>query len=714
MKAALPSRRARGLLVLLVVVAAALLASAILQRDRALERVYEDAQDRAELYTRTVLRSSLTPLDLAAPLDSQRSRALMAEIQAFVLTDPTVARVRLWRSDGTLLFSTDRGDHTGEMFDDPAIGIAADGLVDSRLDVDELSPATAESTRASIPLFETFTPLRLRGATGTQGAAEVDQFAAELEQRADDRWWLVQIGAAGATAVLAVVALISVARGRSRRAPATSGAAPSGRTSRRKRRPDGGWDGDADELRQRLERATTRAHEAEEAAQSFAARLQQVTGRLESLERQSPNERVDELKEALRRSEAERSLLRAGRPETVMEAQVRQLRRELREAQSLAKAAEALVAGGGDLTAVQEQLSTAARQVETAVERAKVAEGRAEQAEDRARSAGDMATAAEQRIDLLEAKLQEIAASGIGSVEGPEQAEVERLLAEAHERVAATERRATEAEARLATAALEAPATELLEAIEARVRAAEERGAEAEARVRAFEELEAEGGAVFRQRLGRAAGRKLAAATPAESGPEPELDLRAAIARGLRAPLTRAVGLALSLQGSVESGEGKNVLRQLSASLRRLDQLAADLHDVHRIADGTLPMNRRRTDLRDLVTTTLEEADHIEDRLIRLDADSVHAVVDPARVRQIVEGMLEAAKERTRSGAAIVVRVRDADAGAWISVEDDNRTPAAVGPEISLASRLAKLHGTEVVADGSSLRVVFPRDDDAW
>ena len=123
-------------------------------------------------------------------------------------------------------------------------------------------------------------------------------------------------------------------------------------------------------------------------------------------------------------------------------------------------------------------------------------------------------------------------------------------------------------------------------------------------------------------------------------------------------------GLTLALQGTIESGEGKAALRQLSSSLRRLDQLAADLHHVHRLIDGSLPLNRRRTDLAALTAEILDDPVTLEERLIRLDADTVHAQVDPARARQIVEGMLDAARERTRSGAAIVVRVRDTEGGA--------------------------------------------------
>jgi hypothetical protein len=566
-----------------------------------------------------------------------------------------------------------------------------------------------QGNRESTPLFQTFAPLRVRGSANVVGAVEVEQFAAALEDRADDPWWLVQEGASGAVVLLALLSFIAVARGMRRPAP-TRDRATDDRPSRRKRR-DAGWgDGDQD-LQERLARANARAKEAEAAAQSFAETLQQVSNRLEAVESQSADERVAELKESLRRSEAERAMLRAGRPETLVEAEVRELRDQLRESQSLAKAAEALVAGGGDLTAVQEQLSTAARQVDAAVERAKIAEGRADAAEDRAKATGDLATAAEQRIDLLETKLQEIA-TGLGTAD-PELVELQGQLVDARQRADEMERRAAEAESRLAVAgSLDGPAEELLQRLEERVVAAEARAQEAESRIGPLEEQVVEGGSRFRQRLGlSAAGRKLAAPQPAERESLPEMDLRAAIARGLRGPLTRAAGLTLALQGTIESGEGKAALRQLSSSLRRLDQLAADLHHVHRMIDGSLVLNLRRTDLAALVAEILDDPVTLEERLIRLDADAVHARVDPARARQIVEGMIDAARERTRSGAAIVVRIRDTDAGALVSVEDDNRIPASIGAEMSLAVRLAELHGAEITVDGSSYRVVFPKDE---
>ena len=195
----------------------------------------------------------------------------------------------------------------------------------------------------------------------------------------------------------------------------------------------------------------------------------------------------------------------------------------------------------------------------------------------------------------------------------------------------------------------------------ARIVKVEAQAREAEERTRGFEDHAAEGVSSFRHRLGLSASRKLSGVAPVEvEESEQEMDLRAAVARSLRSPL-RASGLTLSLQATTQSSEGKAVLRRLSSSLRRLDQLAADLHDAHRIVNGSLRLKPRRTDMEALITTTLEDATHLEDRLVRLDAKPVSAFVDPVRARQIVEAMLDAARDRTRAGAMIVVRLNEVE-----------------------------------------------------
>lgn len=284
-------------------------------------------------------------------------------------------------------------------------------------------------------------------------------------------------------------------------------------------------------------------------------------------------------------------------------------------------------------------------------------------------------------------------------------AELRQRLAQANARVQEAEDRAARAEGRpVAGSRL----GELLQDLEARVEAAEAQAREAEERTRDFEDQAAEGKSRFRQRLGLSATRKLTGPVAAEES-ETEMDLRAAIARSLRSPLTRASGLALSLQATTQSSEGKSVLRQLSSSLRRLDQLAADLHDAHRIINGSLRLKPRRTDMEALLTTTLDDATHLEDRLVRLDSQPISAFVDPVRARQIVEAMLDAARDRTRAGAMILVRLREVETGARVAVEDDNKKAAAITSEMTFAVRLAELQGTEITVDGPSFMVVFPK-----
>lgn len=284
-------------------------------------------------------------------------------------------------------------------------------------------------------------------------------------------------------------------------------------------------------------------------------------------------------------------------------------------------------------------------------------------------------------------------------------AELRQRLAQANARVQEAEDRAARAEGRpVAGSRL----GELLRDLEARVEAAEAQAREAEERTRGFEDQAAEGESRFRQRLGLSATRKLTGPAAMEES-ETEMDLRAAIARSLRSPLTRASGLALSLQATTQSSEGKSVLRQLSSSLRRLDQLAADLHDAHRIINGSLRLKPRRTDMEALLTTTLDDATHLEDRLVRLDSEPVSAFVDPVRARQIVEAMLDAARDRTRAGAMILVRLREVETGARVAVEDDNKKAAAITSEMSFAVRLAELQGTEITVAGPSFVVVFPK-----
>ena len=62
-----------------------------------------DAQARAVLYTETTLFQNLNGDLVSAPILKQNYPDLLLPVQAEIMTNEDVARVRLWGSDGTLL-----------------------------------------------------------------------------------------------------------------------------------------------------------------------------------------------------------------------------------------------------------------------------------------------------------------------------------------------------------------------------------------------------------------------------------------------------------------------------------------------------------------------------------------------------------------------------------------------------------------------------------
>jgi signal transduction histidine kinase len=141
--------------------------------------------------------------------------------------------------------------------------------------------------------------------------------------------------------------------------------------------------------------------------------------------------------------------------------------------------------------------------------------------------------------------------------------------------------------------------------------------------------------------------------------------------------------------------------------------LVTDLGAVAKLADGSIRLRRRRTDLTALVTRVVDEADGFENRVLLLDGEPVNLSVDAARLEQIVDSLLTNARSRTTKGQTIRIHVRGADdGGVSISVDDDGRGDPAIGPELSLAVRLAELHGgrlwLEPLSKGASFRVELP------
>jgi signal transduction histidine kinase len=154
----------------------------------------------------------------------------------------------------------------------------------------------------------------------------------------------------------------------------------------------------------------------------------------------------------------------------------------------------------------------------------------------------------------------------------------------------------------------------------------------------------------------------------------------------------------------------------MNASVKKLDRLASDLTEVGEISDGSLRLNRRRTDLEALVSRVVSEADGMDQFDARMELQPASASVDPARLQQIVDGMLNHARERTPAAGTIWIRLTGGSDGATIAVEDESAPETELGPQLLLASRLAELHGGRLWSEprtagpGSSLKLFLPQE----
>jgi hypothetical protein len=146
------------------------------------------AQERAVGYTDTVLFGALSGDQLAAPVTGQAYRDLVIEVQGGIMTDPTVARVRVWAADGTLVFSTDGQKSVLVKTTDTApIDAAVNGVTTSLLTTGTVA-AKSTLKGTDTQLYQTFAPLRVPDRSTVVAAAEIDQFHGMIADAAAQPW----------------------------------------------------------------------------------------------------------------------------------------------------------------------------------------------------------------------------------------------------------------------------------------------------------------------------------------------------------------------------------------------------------------------------------------------------------------------------------------------------------------------------------------------
>jgi two-component system sensor histidine kinase KdpD len=152
--------------------------------------------------------------------------------------------------------------------------------------------------------------------------------------------------------------------------------------------------------------------------------------------------------------------------------------------------------------------------------------------------------------------------------------------------------------------------------------------------------------------------------------------LKDALATEVRRPLNSILGVSLALRhNDTESRDGQELVRQLGTTARKLDRMVNVLLEIDRLADGTLRLNRRRTDLQALVRRVVEESPDMANRTVHVEAEKAVVPVDPYMVEEMVETLLSNASGRTSSASPVWITVSSDPEGAVIAVDDASEVP---------------------------------------
>ncbi|MDQ4108726.1 MAG: hypothetical protein M3138_07995, partial [Actinomycetota bacterium] len=150
--------------------------------------------------------------------------------------------------------------------------------------------------------------------------------------------------------------------------------------------------------------------------------------------------------------------------------------------------------------------------------------------------------------------------------------------------------------------------------------------------------------------------------------------------------ISRMMGVAQLLKHKRGAKEQAQLVQQLAASGRRLDNTIRDLSDLDSLVTGTISLELRNTDLESLIRRVLEESGIEEEQDVRVEIEPVSISVDRTRTEQILQGLLRSAGDRAPAGKTITVRLIRDKGGALIVVED-----AESSAEISLSPMVRRL-----------------------
>lgn len=208
------------------------------------------------------------------------------------------------------------------------------------------------------------------------------------------------------------------------------------------------------------------------------------------------------------------------------------------------------------------------------------------------------------------------------------------------------------------------------------------------------------------------------------------------VAHELRTPLTSIQGHLEALRDGVLPPDPPT-LGALHDEAARLGRLVSDLEALARAEGAGFALDRRDTDLADVVRdVSAELADRFTEKGVRLELDlaPARALADEDRVAQIARNLVSNALKFTPAGGRVRLSTRDRDGQALVEVSDTGigmsademaraferfwRAPGAAdvpgsGIGLTIARELALAHGGDVTVEsapgrGSTFRVTLP------
>jgi two-component system phosphate regulon sensor histidine kinase PhoR len=175
------------------------------------EREERAAAARAELIAVHVVGPMVQPSDLDRPIRGERYTELRRELEAFIRADGRIERIKIWGTDGTILFSDDPEQVGSRPEIEEDLREAYEGEVAS--EISSLEEAENRSERKLADrLFETYVPLRSEPGGPVHAVVEVyqDYSAIQAEIDAFEQTLTVSLGIG---LLLLYVALLPVAVG---------------------------------------------------------------------------------------------------------------------------------------------------------------------------------------------------------------------------------------------------------------------------------------------------------------------------------------------------------------------------------------------------------------------------------------------------------------------------------------------------------------------